>query len=1321
MFAHAVRICILIPCLLLCSQARAVVYCVNSASSIAAAFNSANLAANGSTHDIRVRTGSYSFTDLLNFGNGEDKEFSFTGGWNSDCSTRTINPANTTLSLAGQSTSGKQFVFGGNQRSFRIEGIRFQNFYNFTLFESICPFGQSCADTESVRVRHNHFRQGLHVTIIANDAQTYIVSNNLFEDMNGTAGTSASATVSLGYANEDSIPQVSFNTFSLECNEAKPALRLHSEKEGARFSHNILATSGCASHLHVDSTFNGKAWQFRNNLYPAVNTGTLPGAGSGGNLIGVNPQFMGATDFRLRETAPVSPAINAGLTQVQAGQNGLSVPAQDLDGPSGARLVGSRYDMGAYESAISDAGTITVVNTSDSGAGSLRAAINSANATPGLQKIQFNIPGNCSATPHFISLLTPLPDITDSVEIDGYSEPQSAPNTLTTGSDAVLCIIILAQSGVLAQALQVPDSAPASTSLVLKGIAFAGATGFNGNFSVALRLRGGSDHLVQGNAFGGVAPGDLGPIGELTFGIQIRNSAQNATIGGSEPEHRNSFGAMSSSAIVLNDASSGGHTIQNNYIGLSASGLSASPIQLNGIFASASPNVRILDNVISAVPNNAAISITGASATGYEIARNKLGTSAGGVPTAAFRNATGISITNGSGGHQIGGILNSSVSNTITNSQGAGVLISSSAGNGTSVRPNRIFSNGVDGVSLGIDLGAPGALPNDAGDADGGPNNGQNTPVISASTPNQDGTRQVSGTLATQSGSYIIDIYRAPDCPGGRGNMLNLVATEFVTNVIGLVGFSATVPGSPLGQLTAVATRIATGDSSEVSACFQEKHETSTTIFSDNPDPSPFGSFYQVVVRVSSPSGGIPTGTVAVTSPGTSGCQATLSAAGAFAQGSCQLPSQAAGGVTVTASYPGNATFLPSSDTESHTSTAASTLTTIVGDAPDPSELGQPYTVAVQVLRQHDGAAVESGMVSVSDGAGQTCQIATLSAGGGTCELTSVTPGPKTLTASFTGVSGQLLASNDTEPHSVAPATTTTTITSDQPDPSLVGQPYTVSVAVGAGIGAGTPVGTVSIDDGSGDAGCVAPLVDGSGSCQLVSSSPGIKTLTATYQPGSPNFASSSDTEAHTVNSASAAATSTTITSHAPQPSRVGQPIQVGVTVVSDAGIVMGTVGIGIGDNGPACEAVLENGSGSCMVAATSAGTVLLNACMQPDDSFGSSCDSTSHQVDPAATAINSFDFDPSMPAVGESVTILVGVDVLAPGAGAPTGQINVHASADEQCTITLPAVSCQLAFLSSGTRSFTVDYSGDANFLPSDGQGQIPVAPDTLFRDGFE
>src|SRR5262249_49441438 len=81
--------------------------------------------------------------------------------------------------------------------------------------------------------------------------------------------------------------------------------------------------------------------------------------------------------------------------------------------------------------------TYTVVNTNDSGAGSLRQAILDANADGNL--IQFNIPG---AGVHTIAPTSALPPVSHAVALNGYSQPGASVNTLAVGSNAVLLIEI---------------------------------------------------------------------------------------------------------------------------------------------------------------------------------------------------------------------------------------------------------------------------------------------------------------------------------------------------------------------------------------------------------------------------------------------------------------------------------------------------------------------------------------------------------------------------------------------------------------------------------------------------------------------------------------------------------------------------------------------------------------------------------------------------------------------------------------------------------------------------------------------------------------
>jgi hypothetical protein len=73
--------------------------------------------------------------------------------------------------------------------------------------------------------------------------------------------------------------------------------------------------------------------------------------------------------------------------------------------------------------------TFIVNNTNNSGVGSFRQAVLDANINPGLDNINFNIPG---AGPHTIDL-TSVVNITDAINIDGSSQPGSSMGNFLLG------------------------------------------------------------------------------------------------------------------------------------------------------------------------------------------------------------------------------------------------------------------------------------------------------------------------------------------------------------------------------------------------------------------------------------------------------------------------------------------------------------------------------------------------------------------------------------------------------------------------------------------------------------------------------------------------------------------------------------------------------------------------------------------------------------------------------------------------------------------------------------------------------------------------
>ena len=209
------------------------------------------------------------------------------------------------------------------------------------------------------------------------------------------------------------------------------------------------------------------------------------------------------------------------------------------------------------------------------------------------------------------------------------------------------------------------------------------------------------------------------------------------------------------------------------------------------------------------------------------------------------------------------------------------------------------------------------------------------------------------------------------------------------------------------------------------------------------------------------------------------------------------------------------------------------------------------------------------------------------------------------------GGKGDPSAGTANEGYGFQPITSTTTIRSDNPDPSQVNQPFTVTYTVTASGEIPTGVVTVTVDN-SPDY-CNGSLTNGMGSCQLALNTLGPSTLMTTYG-GNHILLGSSDTEAHTVVKAN---TNTTITADDPDPSVLGQPITVTFTVTSPFGMPSGSVLVTSSNSPESCSGSLTNGSGDCSLNFNAIGTYTLSATYSGDASFNPSSGSETHVVEP--------------------------------------------------------------------------------------------------------
>jgi IPT/TIG domain-containing protein/S-layer family protein len=452
------------------------------------------------------------------------------------------------------------------------------------------------------------------------------------------------------------------------------------------------------------------------------------------------------------------------------------------------------------------ANTFTVINTNDSGAGTLRQAILDANANPGLDTIAFNITGSGV---HTIQPLLSTMFITDPVVIDGFTQAGSSPNTLLVGNDAVYTVEIdgsgltntlfyIQTSGATIRGLlinRVPGYS-ISTNGGLDDIKVIGnwigtditGTQYLGTGNTAVLMAGSNsqvggtdpaDHnlivgggttldievggfnVIQGNHVGLNAAGTavLAPSPPPSYGIALIANAHDNLIGGTVPGARN---VVFANAPLLLGSGSNHDTIQGNYLGTDATGTVSMGATV-GIETNNAPHDDLIGGSAAGAGNVISGNVIGIHFADGAAANAVMGNFIGTDPTGLLpvpNTAYGIQIATLSAGSAIGG-TNTGEGNTIAFNGSTGVLVSSSTG--WPIRGNSIHSN----AGLGIDLENPGPKPNDPGDADDGPNHLQNFPILKTVTilaPQGTGTR-IQGKLdSTPSTTFDLDFYANAAC-----------------------------------------------------------------------------------------------------------------------------------------------------------------------------------------------------------------------------------------------------------------------------------------------------------------------------------------------------------------------------------------------------------------------------------------------------------------------------------------------------------------------------------------------------------------------------
>lgn len=495
--------------------------------------------------------------------------------------------------------------------------------------------------------------------------------------------------------------------------------------------------------------------------------------------------------------------VNAGAHAIPGG-----MPRRGFD--TVIRPAGGAPDLGAFEADAFAAPSIAVTTSIDGdGAGTLRTAINQANATPGRQSINFNIPG---ASCHKILLIsTPLPTITDGLEIDGSTQSGSGGqlNTSNTGYNASPCIQIQnpdPAGNPMTHAIEI-DTTATDDAVILTGLAFGGFGLGTEAISGAILVRDGRGHRIEGSQFSGEVAGIT--LGDNARDVVIAGPVRNVNVGGLDPARRNYFGSVGVS--IRGDARV--VEVVGNLMGTDPTGSAPAPVRGGfGVIITDSPNNLVIANTMSAL-NLSGVQINGASSDNTRVQDNRIGIASSGE-TPLGNGRAGIVVADAADGSFIAG-------NTIAYNDGHGVQIR--GGLGHRIENNRIHDN----EELGIELGDDGPTPNDD-DSDplAGllPNRVLNAPVLdfAGGLP---GEGEAGGSLSSIAGAYEVMLFASPECDAsGRGEGKRPIGRTTLT-IAGsgqsTVGFAANLfPGvSMAGEFITATARDAAGNTSEFSTC----------------------------------------------------------------------------------------------------------------------------------------------------------------------------------------------------------------------------------------------------------------------------------------------------------------------------------------------------------------------------------------------------------------------------------------------------------------------------------------------------------------------
>jgi hypothetical protein len=769
---------LLLGCLtlmLIPASGQAAQYCVNNSSALVQALTTA--AQSPEADDIRLVQGNYVLSGNLAF--VVRGTLDLTGGWVSGCVIRGGDPASTVIGSSSFQNHGLTLrPFDGG---LKVELLTFREMGGVLITDAVT--GNNILGT--IKLLRNRFERNSIGTVIYSGTKHVRVENNLFVDNRSLCcgGGFLNTSLQVQVIDPTGGPVTVDILFNTVLGGTRGLIVQGGGVIGAnpRVQNNILRDA-----LDFDLKIDDIAVFATHNIFGVTVFEDAGSFSTNANNLNVDP-LLSASYLPTAASA----AVNSGTAFVSGG-----LPATDLDG--GPRQVGSRPDRGALESAISDTTTLTVTSTANSGAGSLRQAILDANATSNTETIEFNISGNC---PRSISLSTPLPDITDGLIIDAFTQPGSSANTQELSYDGTHCVVL---SGGTTHGLRL--SPILGEEVTVRGLAFYDFT------TAAIEVNGLGSAIVEGNVFGTGAA--VIANGFDLYAIRVVG-APNTRIGGSTPAQRNLIGRATVAGVLL--GSGGNRVVEGNFFGFARNGFGLSSNGI-GVRVSGGSNDEIRNNFIGF--NDQGVVIDGSS-QGVKVLGNAIGLS----PSA---NAQGnFQAGNGLDGVFLGGGSNHQVRlNQIAHNEDNGITVMAAVQRAW-ISGNNIYDNS----DLGIDLSPVGVNPNNPDTGASGANRGHNYPLLTAAAGGpQSGS--VTGTLSSNNGLHTIDLYLSAECNSsgnGEGRYPIGQTSVFIVNGTassdGNASFSANVSSEVYGlsmiglPITATAYD-ADGNTSEFSPCF---------------------------------------------------------------------------------------------------------------------------------------------------------------------------------------------------------------------------------------------------------------------------------------------------------------------------------------------------------------------------------------------------------------------------------------------------------------------------------------------------------------------